>query len=164
METFKTCMDEYNKQISKGYIQAAYRCLIEYIRSLKAYFDRKYPECAASSGFYQGYMDMTYFPLFPKRLKIRNLKIAIVYIHGSAKFEIWLAGTNRKVQAEYWKLFKQSKNHSFRIPALGTGTDSIVEYTLVEHPDFGDLEALTRKIEKEALYFISEVENFLSQF
>ena len=43
------------------------------------------------------------------------------------------------------------------------GVDSIVEGILVENPDFGDLDTLTRQIERGTLKFIEDVENFLSK-
>jgi hypothetical protein len=41
------------------------------------------------------------------------------------------------------------------------GVDSIVEYILVDNPDFSDLDALTNQIEKGTLKFIEDVERFL---
>ena len=42
------------------------------------------------------------------------------------------------------------------------GVDSIIEGILVENPDFSDLDALTKHIERGTLKFIEDVENFLS--
>ena len=41
--------------------------------------------------------------------------------------------------------------------------DSIPEYVLAENPDFNDLDALTRQIEKGTLKFTEDFENFLSK-
>jgi len=163
MESFKEYMDEYKKQIDRGYIQQAYKGLMEYFRGLKIYFNSHYPEYSPPGSLYQGYMDMTYFPLFPKSLKDKNLKIAVVFNYEAFRFEVWLAGANRKIQAEYWKLFKEIGPSQFRVPATTKGTDSIVEHTLVDRPDFTDLDALTKRIDAGTKYFIKEVENFLSR-
>jgi hypothetical protein len=40
--------------------------------------------------------------------------------------------------------------------------DSILEYTLVDDPDFDDLEALTKQIEMGTMRFIADIEDFLS--
>lgn len=162
MESLQDYMDEYNKQVAKGYIPKAYGGLMEYMKSLRVYFESSYPEYSAPGGLYQGYMDMTYFPLFPHSLQRRNLKIAVVYIHESARFEVWLAGANRKVQAEYRRLIGESGWNKFRSSPAIKGTDSIIEYTLVEQPDFGDSDALTGQIAAGTSYFITEIENFLS--
>lgn len=155
-------MIEYKRQIEKGSIQAAYRGLMEYIMDLKTHFKNKYPDYLVSGSIYYGYMDMTYFSFLPRSLKDRNLKIAIVFIHDQFRFEAWLAGYNKQVQEKYWKLFRESGWDKYRIVSTIKGADSIVESLLVDNPDFSDLQALTQKIEKEALIFIRDIESFLS--
>jgi hypothetical protein len=163
MELFQEYMEEYKKQMERGYISKAYKGLMEYLMGLRTYLKNKYPEYASSGNLYQGYMDMTYFPLFPESLKRKNLKIAIVFIHETARFEVWLAGNNRQVQDKYWKLFKENNWNKYRIPSTIKGTDSIVEYTLVESPDFSDLDNLTMQIETGVMDFIGYLEGQLSE-
>ena len=129
---------------------------------LRMYFKNKYSDYFVSSNIYYGYMDMTYFAIFPEFLKHRKLKIAIVFIHESFRFEVWLAGYNKQVQAKYWKLFKESDWNKYRIVPAIKGVDSILEYIVVDNPDFGDLDALTKQIEVGTLNFIEEIEKFLS--
>ena len=104
---------------------------------------------------------MTYFSFFPKSSKDRNLKIAIVFVHDTFRFEAWLAGQNKQVQTKYWKLFKASDWDKYPIVSTTKGVDSIVEYILVANPDFSDLDTLTKQIEGETLKFIKDVESFL---
>jgi len=40
----------------------------------------------------------------------------------------------------------------------------LIEYVLVENPDFRDLGALTSQIEKGTMMFIKDVEDFLSHY
>jgi hypothetical protein len=162
MESFKEYMLEYRKQLEKGYIQKAYKGLMSYIMGLRAHFKNKYPEYFVS-GIYYGYMDMTYFSFVPESLKRQKLKIAIVFIHNAFRFEVWLAGSNKKVQNKYWKLFKESNLDKYHIPPTIKGIDSIVEHILVDNPDFNDLDALTEQIEAGTLKFINDVESFLSK-
>jgi hypothetical protein len=156
-------MQEYKKQLEKGVINQAYKGLMEYILELKAYFKNKYPDYFVSGSLYSGYMDMTYFSFFPGSLKQRNLKIAVVFIHESCRFEAWLAGYNKQVQQKYWELIKASGWNKYRLVSTTKGADSIIEHTLVADPDFGDLEALTGQIETATLEFIKDIENFLSE-
>ncbi|UCF62511.1 MAG: hypothetical protein JSV37_07365 [Anaerolineaceae bacterium] len=100
MRSFPESMNEYKRQLKKGYIQEAYQGLMAYFRDLKSHFKNQYPEYYVSGGIYYGYMDMTYFSLFPESLKRRKLKIALVFIHDVFRFEVWLSGSNRDVQAE----------------------------------------------------------------
>ena len=156
-------MDEYRTQLEKGAIQKAYRGLMEYIMGLRTYFSSQYPEYLVSGSIYYGYMDMTYFAVIPKTLKQRSLKIAIVFLHESFRFEVWLAGSNKQVQAKYWKLFKESEWSKYRIVPSTKGADSILEYIAVDRPNFSDLDALTKQIESKTLKFISDVEGFIFQ-
>jgi malate synthase len=156
-------MDEYRKQMEKGDIKEAYKGLMAYIMGLRSYFDKKYPEYSVPGSIYYGYMDMTYFPVFPEALKLRKLKVAIVFIHDTCRFEVWLAGYNKQVQAKYWKLFKESDWKKYHIPPTTKGVDSILEHVVVENPDFSDLDMLTKQIDAGALTFIKDVEDFLSK-
>ncbi|MFW9937374.1 MAG: DUF7000 family protein [Candidatus Thorarchaeota archaeon] len=164
MVSFHDRMIEYRNQLKKGIIQNAYRELMEYFGSLRSYFKKKYPEYAVSGSIYFGYMDMTYFAVNPPLLKDRKLKIAIVFLHKEFRFEVWLGGYNKTVQKEYWGLVREKDWDKYRIPSSIKGIDSIVEYILVDNPDFRDLYALTRQIETGTMNFIKDVEDFLSQY
>jgi hypothetical protein len=164
MTTFQESMAEYKKQLKKGTIKQAYRGLMDYFWSLRSFFENKYPDYYVSGGIYYGFMDMTYFSFFPKTLKPRKLKIAVVFVHESFRFEVWLAGINKNIQVKYWKLIKDSNWNKYRVPSTTKGADSILEYVLADNPDFSDLDALTRQIEKGTLEFAKDVENFLSKY
>lgn len=162
MGSFNEHMNEYRKQMKKGDIKEAYKGLMEYIMELRLHFKRYYPDYYVSGSIYYGYMDMTYFSFTPETLKRRKLKIALVFIHETCRFEVWLAGYNKQVQTKYWKLLKDSDWNKYRIPLTTKSVDSIVEDILVETPDFGDLDGLTKQIERSTLRFIKDVDNFLS--
>ncbi|MFC2159904.1 DUF7000 family protein [Actinomycetota bacterium] len=154
---------EYRKQLKKGDIQKAYKGLIKYMMDLRAHFKNKYPDYSVPGSIYYGYMDMTYFPLFPVLLKRLKLKIAIVFVHETFQFEVWLSGSNKQVQKKYWKLFKENNWNKYHIPSNIEGIDSIIEHTLVNNPDFSDLDTLKKQIDKGTLKFIRDIENFLSK-
>jgi hypothetical protein len=163
MKSFHEYMDEYRKQMQKGDIKEAYKGVMEYIMNLRTHFQNKYPDYFVSGSIYYGYMDMTYFSFFPESLKSRKLKIGIVFIHETCRFEVWLFGYNKQVQSKYWRLIKESDWKKYHIPSTTKGNDSIIESILVDKPDFSDLDTLTKQIEKGALKFIEDVENFLSK-
>ncbi len=163
MKSFNEYVSEYKKQVGKGDIKEAYRRLMEYIMDLRIHFKSGYPEYFVSGNIYQGYMDMTYFSFIPDSLKSKKLKVAIVFIHDTIRFEAWLAGYNKQVQAKYWKLFKDSGWDKYRIPLTTEGVDSIVECILADNPDFNDPDSLTSQIDRGTLKFIHDVETFLSE-
>ncbi len=162
MRSFSDYMNEYRKQLEKGDIQKAYRGLMDCLMQLRSHFESQYHNYSIS-GIYQGYMDMTYFALFTESLKPKKLKVAIVFVYDKFRFEVWLAGQNKQVQTKYWELFKESGWNKYRVPSATRGVDFIIEGVLVENPDFGNLEALTKQIETGALNFIEDVEDFLSR-
>jgi hypothetical protein len=163
MGSFHEHINEYRKQLEKGAIKEAYKGLMEYIMGLRTHFKNKYPDYFVSGSIYYGYMDMTYFSFFPNSIKHRKLKIAIVFLHDTFRFEVWLAGYNKRVQSKYWKLFKESDWNKYHIVPTTKGVDSIIEYILVDNPDFSDLDTLTKQIESATLKFIKDVESFLSK-
>lgn len=99
MQTLNDAIREYTAQLQKGQIQEAYKGIMTFMSGLKTYLQSRHKQYA-TTGLYFGYMDMTYFAFTPPELKDRNLKIAIIYLHQENRFELWLGGTNRKVQAQ----------------------------------------------------------------
>ncbi|MFX0048653.1 MAG: DUF7000 family protein [Candidatus Hermodarchaeota archaeon] len=160
---FHEAMIEYKKQLKKGDIKEAYQGLIQYFKDLRSHFNNKYPNFFVSSSIYPGYMDLTYFHFFPKSLKPRKLKIVILFLHDSFRFEVWLAGTNKKVQIKYLNLFAESNWNKYNLATATKGVDSILNHTLIDNPDFRDLDALSKQIEQDTLQFIKEIETFLSK-
>jgi hypothetical protein len=163
MKQFHEYVNEYKKQMKKGDIIKAYSGLMQYIMDLRTFLQKKYPDYIVSGNIYQGYMDMTYFSFFPESLKRRKLKVGIVFIHETCRFEVWLFGYNKSVQTKYWKLIKDSNWNKYRIVPTTKGFDSIIEHNLVDNPDFSNLDGLTKQIESGTLQFIADVENFLSK-
>jgi len=162
MGSFQASMHEYKQQLEKGHIQKAYRGLMDYFGELRSHLKNKYPQYSVSSAVYYGFMDMTYFSFTPLSIKRRNLKIPVVFVHEAFRFEVWLAGVNRDVQAKYWKLIKENDWNKYHISSNPRGVDYIVDHILIDDPDFSDLDTLTKQIERGTLDFISDVEGFLS--
>ena len=162
MTTFQECMVEYKQQLEKGLIQQAYRGLMDYFAELRMHFQKRYPEFEVSGSIYSGYMDMTYFAVVPASLKQRKLKVAVVFLHEAFRFEVWLSGYNRQVQAKFWQLFRDSGWNHYRLVADPLKADSIIEHVLVEDLDFGDPDALTEQIEAGVRKFMMDIELFFS--
>ena len=162
MPALQDDINELKKQLGKGAIKRAYRGLLVYMMDLRTHFKNKYTSIDVS-GIYQGYMDMTYFALVPKSLKDRDLKIAVVFNYDAFRFEAWLSGRNRKVQKKYWEVFRGSQRNEFRVVTPAKGVDAIVECTLSEDFDFGDLDNLTLSIDSATLGFIDCIEKYLPE-
>lgn len=161
MEFLSNYVREYTAQLRKGHIQQAYKGIISFMSGLSGYLAGSHTEYTKSA-LYFGYMDMTYFAFTPAALKDKKLKIAIVYLHEEARFEAWLGGINRKIQAEYIELLRRKDIGEYTLSELSPGVDSIIEATLVDQPDFDQLEELKMQIEKKVIEFAYDMLSFLS--
>lgn len=161
MKSLQENMVEFRNQLERGAIQKAYLGLMEYMMSLKKHFANKYPDFSTPGSLYNGYMDMTYFSISPRSLKDRDLKIAIVFLYDTFRFETWLSGKNKRVLAKYWQIISESKWSKYKIVEPAKGVDSVLEHILVDNPDFSDLDVLTKQMEQGTLKFIQDIEKFL---
>lgn len=161
MDSLNQLIREYNIQIRKGQIQKAYKGIMAFMAGLRTNLENKYPEYTTGA-LYPGYMDMTYFAFTPSDLKDRKLKIAIVYLHEEGRFEAWLGGSNRGVQAQYIDLLKRKNTGSYKLSKVRPGVDSIIEAIVVERPDFDRSEELKEQIEKKTIEFIADITSVLA--
>lgn len=163
MENLNHAVQEYHLLLQKGTLQKAYRGLMEYLMSLRTFLQNKYPDYATSNSVYFGYMDMSYFSFYPESLKKLGLKVAIVFLHQACRFEVWLAGCNKKVQKRVWEHIRKSAWKKYHLVPELKGSDAILEHILMNDPDFSDLDGLTQQIEKKTVCFIRDIESFLSE-
>lgn len=161
MDALQECVSEYKNQLEKGKIQKAYKGILEYLMALRTHFEKSYPYWLVPGGLYTGYMDMSYFSIIPPLMKEKKLKIAVVFIHEACRFEGWLAGVNKGVQAVYWQKIKKSGWNEYQTVATLQGADAIIEHVLTESPDFDDLEGLTKLLQDGTIRFIEKIEKFL---
>jgi hypothetical protein len=123
---------------------------------LRTYLVSNYPDYAAGA-LYFGYMDMTYFSFTPPDLKEKNLKIAIVYLHEENRFEVWLAGSNRKIQAEYIALLSKRNIGRYSLMQIQPGVDAIIAEIIIDQPDFDDPADLKRQIGFSVGKFVTDI-------
>ena len=161
MQTINDYINEYTTQLRKGQIQKAYKGIMTFMSELKNYMAGRHPEYTASA-LYFGYMDMTYFAFTPMELKKKNLKIAVVYLHEQNRFEVWLGGSNRKVQAEYIELLRKMDIGFYKLSQTGPGVDSIIEVQIDDRPDFEHAADLMRKIEDKTIEFSNNIISILT--
>jgi hypothetical protein len=160
MPELNDAISEYTNQLQIGQIQKAYKGIMSFMFALKTTLESRHPNYAGS-GLYFGYMDMTYFAFTPLELKRRNLKIAIVYLHQENRFELWLGGSNRKVQSEYINYFKGKDLGGYMLSQVSPGVDSIIELIVCEQPDFEDADKLMKIIEEKTISFADQILSLL---
>jgi hypothetical protein len=162
MDSEQDDIKEFRRLLARRSIQRAYRALLSYMKRLRAHFENNLADCVVSD-LYQGYMDITHFAVFPSLLKQHNLKVAIVLNYDAFRFEAWLAGRNRKVQRQYWELFKGRPWPKYRVVTPAAGIDSILECDLIAGFDLDEPDALTSVIATGAVAFINDIERFLAE-
>ena len=160
MHSLNEAIREYTFQLQRGQIQIAYKGIMTFMSAMKSFLENRHHDFTAS-GLYFGYMDMTYFAFTPPELKQRNLKIAIVYLHAENRFDAWLGGVNRKVQAEYIEFFKGKDLGGLVLSEVKPGVDSILEMQLADKPDFDHQEELMISIESNVIEFIGKIKELL---
>lgn len=161
MSTLNDQIQEYIVQLRKGQIQKAYKGIFAFMTGLRSYLETSYPDYI-TSGLYNGYMDMTYFAFTPDELRKKKLKVAIVYLHETGSFEIWLAGNNRKIQSEYIEKMKDINTGKYKLSQIQPGVDSILESVLDQNPDFDHPDKLQRQIEMKTLDFLKDIRIFVA--
>ena len=142
---------EFRVQLERGVIQRAYGALISYMMTLRTHFRNNF-EDGSVSALYQGYMDMSYFALFPAALRPHELKVPIVLNYRPLRFEVWLSGKNRAVRDRYWGLLKDVTWPGYRVIAPRKWADPILEHDLTSNCDLDEPTALTNVIEHDGLH------------
>lgn len=156
MDSWNNHIREYTIQLRKGHIQKAYKGIMTFMSDLRVYLDRNYPDYTAGA-LYFGYMDMTYFAFTPSVLKDMKLKIAIVFLHEECKFELWLAGNNRQIQADFIELLVNKNLGSYTLSKIHPGVDSIIASLIVGQPDFDNPDDLKKLIEAKTIEFAEDI-------
>lgn len=161
MNTLDDDVRELQRRLSDGLIRRAYEGIISCMSRLRTVFANLRGERAVG-GLYQGYFDMTYFALFSDGLKERDLKLALVFNYETFRFEVWLAARNRKIQRQYWELFRDHGYRKHRLVEPAVGTDAIVTAVLAAGDSMENEESLTHRIVEGVAAFEREIVSFVS--
>lgn len=154
MKDLNKSINKYKKLLQEGEIQEAYVSLVKFVTRLGTSLSKKLTNQYSFGSLFQGYMDYTYFYYTNDFLKKRKLKMGLVLNHSKIQFEIWLLGQTIPIQEKYWEYFKSTKWNKERTTKPQY---SILETTLIEKPDFRDLEKLSQQIEDNLLLVTAEI-------
>lgn len=158
MENLNKYVSIYKEQLEKGDILIAYNELVKFVMKLRIDFIKNLSDQYLFAGILHGYMDYTYFYYSNDFLKSKKLKLGLVLNHLEMRFEVWLLGNTIPNQKKYWELLKTTKwnKNKTEMPKY-----SILETTLVENPDFNNLNALTELIETKMIRVLDEILDYL---
>jgi len=141
--------------------QLSYHELIEYMKELRIFFEREHETYFRLGKIYLGNPDFSYFSLTTEELKKQKLKFVIILNHKLLNFSICLSGQNKSVRRRYWEMFKNSDWDKYHLVESITNSLPIIDHIIVKNPDFRDREYLTEQINREAMKFISELNQIL---
>lgn len=158
MENLNKYVSIYKEQLKKGDILIAYNELVKFVMKLRTDFIKSLSDQYSFAGILHGYMDYTYFYYSNDFLKNKKLKLGLVLNHSQMRFEIWLLGNTIPNQKKYWELLKTTKwnKDKTEMPKY-----SVLETTLIENPDFNNLNALTKQIETKMIKVSDEILDYL---
>ena len=158
MKNLNKYVSIYKKQLEKGDILIAYNELVKFVMKLRTDFIKSLSDQYSFAGILHGYMDYTYFYYSNDFLKSKKLKLGLVLNHLEMRFEVWLLGNTIPNQKKYWELLKTTKWNKGKteMPKY-----SILETTLMEDPDFNNLDLLTKQIETQMLKVSEEILDYI---
>ena len=153
MSTLNARIPAYKKAFASGEIQKTYQELVGLVQSLRTEFYKGYQGEFSVATVMHGYIDFTYFYLQNDDLKKRKLKLAIVFNHHQAHFELWLLGQTKDVQRAYWQKLKATK---------WVNKDTMPEYSIFEivmlaDPDFDDTSKLSESLHRSFDVLIKDI-------
>lgn len=160
--TMNDLVDAYTEYLRDDTIRQAYTVIIKFMSALRRETERKGIGCRIG-GLYQGYMDMTYFPIETDKLKERGLKIAIVYLHKEKRIEAWLSARNRQTASAYAGLEKKIPTGHMDFRHHTDNPDAILEALLSSHPDFDNPSSTIDQIIPGIMEFIDTVTKSLER-
>lgn len=135
----------YKNAFASGELQKTYQGLVGIVQNLRTEFSKKYQSEFSVANVLHGYIDFTYFYLQNDYLKKKKLKIAIVFNHKNADFELWLLGQTKDVQILYWRKLREVKwVNQEAMPEY-----SIFEAPLLSAPDFDNVTKLSESVHSQ---------------
>ncbi|MGE4455032.1 MAG: class I SAM-dependent methyltransferase [Sphaerochaeta sp.] len=155
-QTSQSLIDQYTRVVSQQHIDEAYRMILTFLHSLQQRLATKYPEGKVST-IYQGYLAMSYVAVITPQLQAHNLKLALVYIHAKGCFQAWLSAKNRTVQREYHQYFRSRLLPSCSLVEQGPGVDAILQWNLLDAPNFDDQETMVYSLLEATDLILQEI-------
>lgn len=98
----------YKNIIETTNIQKCYQEIIRLIKYISLELEKEMPEYSFMGRVVENQMDFSYFQVTRQSLKELGLKVQIIFMHSTCKFEVWISGYNRKVQRNYYELLCNS--------------------------------------------------------
>ncbi|MGL5540888.1 MAG: DUF7000 family protein [Erysipelotrichaceae bacterium] len=140
----------YATLLEEGTLQRTLKGLYAFMEELQRSLHAQQPTYHCSP-LYKGMFDMSYFAFTPPALKAQGLKVAVVYVHATGCFELWLAANNRTLQKQVHARLSGQSFGCFEKSILGTGVDAILHCNLATVSSCDKMEGLRLPLEQAIL-------------
>src|SRR5699024_9207985 len=99
-------LETYKNLLETTELQLGYQEFIKLFRFLRVGLEKELPDYSFSGNIAENSMDFAYFQLTDPELKAKGIKIQLVFVHKTFRFEVWASGHNRKIQTHYYNRLK----------------------------------------------------------
>lgn len=99
-------LETYKNLLETTELQLGYQEFIKLFRFLRVGLEKELPDYSFSGNIAENNMDFAYFQLTDPELKAKGIKIQLVFVHKTFRFEVWASGHNRKIQTYYYNRLK----------------------------------------------------------
>lgn len=99
-------LETYKSLLATTELQLGYQEFIKLFRFLRIELEKELPDFSFSGNIVENNMDFAYFQLTDTDLREKGVKIQVVFVHKSFRFEVWVSGYNRKIQRYYYEKLK----------------------------------------------------------
>lgn len=80
---YKEKINRYTREVAVGDFPQVYRKILDSLSEIRRLIQKNHPDLTVG-GLYPGYMDISFFTVVSPELKARQLKLVLVYVHGTA--------------------------------------------------------------------------------
>jgi hypothetical protein len=99
-------LETYKSLLATTELQLGYQEFIKLFRFLRIELEKELPDFSFSGNIIENNMDFAYFQITDKDLREKGVKIQVVFVHKSFRFEVWASGYSRKIQCSYYNKLK----------------------------------------------------------
>jgi len=134
-------------------LEKSYQEFISLFRFVRVELEKEMPDYKFQGSIIENGMDYSYFQFSNEHLKNKGLKIAVVFVHRSFQFEVWVSGYNRKYQNQYYDIIK-NKECVFELCNNPNRNDYILKLPLSKEIDLSDGESVVNQIKTASLKLV----------
>lgn len=153
-------LETYKNLLATTELQLGYQEFIKLFRFLRIELEKELLDFSFSGKIAENNMDFAYFQLTDAELKAKGIKIQIIFVHKSFRFEVWASGHNRKIQTAYYNQLKD-KTLKYELNDNPQRVEYIIKHALDKNIELHSGDTVISKIKPAILEMVAFVKNDL---